>query len=191
MLDSNLTRRKALFGIGSIATVGVGVSTLSGNAQAAEVEMGDLHVADKDKLVRQPIKDVRIVAPIQWSYNGNTVPDKAELNLKAGTHPDSMYSIALYENSDLTLESDSGEKTLQASLFNAPDFSLSQFQTSSAGETKSVNALIGVSFRVIKADKVQAEAYAEDVSSIQIENGTIEMTSSVGGTGEVSIVTES
>ena len=190
-MQSSISRRQFAVGIGSIATGTLAVSTLSDSAQAAEVSIDGLSIADKDKLVRNDISDVKVQCDCAWSYNGNTVPDKAELNLMAGVHPDSMYSIALYENSDLTLESDSGEKTLQTSLFNAPDFSLSQFETSSAGETKSVNALIGVQFRIIKADKVQSEAYAEDVTSISVENGEIVMDSQVGGTGEVSIVTES
>lgn len=182
-----LNRRKAVIGIGSIATGTIAVNTLSGTSEAAQVQLDDLTIQDNSQMVTDPLTDVRLQATCSYEYTSNRAPEEWELLLEVGTHPDEMNTIAKVESTE-TFETDSGEESLNASLLNSPDFDLEMFQPSTS-ETRSVSFLVSLTFKLFGSNEVQDSSYVEDTVTVEITNGTYEISSAIGGTGNVSVQT--
>jgi hypothetical protein len=186
-MRGNMTRRKVVFGTGTLCAGAIGTVALSSNNTTAQVD-GGLSVSDGSAtLVDEQLQDVTLDVTATWSYEANVDISSVECELHTGQKASSLALIDR-QVTDTSAQSDDGQTDLSGSILQAPDFQLEDMRPGT-GE-KSITALAEVRVFAISDGQTQAKTTIQDTFTMTLSQEEVTVTLSSGGNGGVSFVTD-
>lgn len=175
-----------VLGVALLATAaGVTLATQPASGQA-DVSTGSLNISGGNQTVDGDVSDVRVQTVANYQYG---VPDATRwiVKLQVGPTTDQLETVD-YVQEETTDGQASGSVGLDGSVLAHPAFSASDFDPPVAGETQT-DVVVRVGLEVRRANGDPVVAQATETVTVGVTDGA-ELTASVGGQGEIEIVTE-
>jgi hypothetical protein len=167
--------------LGSIAL------TTSSQRASAAVDTTDLTIQNREYAQTSKLQDVGLQVNAQYAFDAAQVPDRWILTLAVGDTQTDQTTVTSTRMapSDATA---SGTETLSGSIVDTPEFDISQFRVVD-GVTTTETLYVTLRFDVQVGETSIATAEATDTAELTITPGEIDATSSVAGTGEITLGT--
>jgi hypothetical protein len=183
MPERTWSRRRVLIGTGTALAATTGSIALTSDNASATVN-GEFSIPNGEAtLTDESLSDVRLSCDAVYSYDANAPIHGVELELHAGATPDTVDMIARHERTDISTDQLDGEATLSGSLINTSDFEIQNFEPDSGELTTGVVAELR--FYALRNGDVAAEAIQTEAFEVTVSKKDLEVTMTVGGTGEV------
>lgn len=176
-----------LAGTGTLAVGGTALMAIGSEPVRAEVTTGELDVPDAEHIGKDgSVEDIQLSVSGNWSFSTNGA-DAYSIDLAVAPAPetDNWQSIDWIDGNPLANSTggtyELGGSILQHDAIEAGDFN------ADAAETTSRDIPIQVLLTVRNGDETVAEAIAETVATVTIENETIAVSAEVVGDGSIDI----
>lgn len=155
-----------------------------GRAQA-DVSFGAFEVPDQTHYGTTP-SDVILEVTAKYDYAANRPPSRWVCLLRVGTTTSDMHELDRVERSEDLPQNDTGTVDLSGSLPSVPDYSLSDFQTTT-GNTTSKKLWAELVFEVHDGDSVAARESMLTDAVVTTDGTSLDVSAKVGGLGTVNV----
>ena len=188
-MQGNLTRRRVV--AATLATLGTatGVLALSRDkiSANADLQMTGLDISDEQTTIieGEEINDIRISADLEWLFESNVDIHTLQLSLAVGFKEDDAEIISLFERTDMAQQSLTGTTTLEGSVLGSGAFDKSNFQPN--GGTITTDVFVIAELLLLRNGDILETAAVSDRAAVEITEESIQITSEVAGTGEITV----
>lgn len=173
-----VSRRRALAGVGTVATAGVGVLAFAPDPARAQVSVDSFAVSNADFEAESvtPVADVMI----GYAYDvGSEAVSELRFALTIGGGEVATESLTT-QATQLEGETNLSARLTESSAWSASDFAVA------VGESVSREVTVGVSFEVADSGGVLVSDTAEDTATVTVSHPQQETwTATVGGSGTI------
>jgi hypothetical protein len=176
------TRRKAIIGLGGIATGTAGTILFgTGQTQAASIELNTLDVADIEHTGKLETLDITVDATIDWQ--AETTPSEIAVYIETG-QIGNTYEI---QRKTLSVDSPSGSTTteLAGNVLEAGNLGKSDFELFAGQPERSVEIEIVLGVDVSHNGAVSVSDSLSTTATVTINEQTATVT--IGGVGELQV----
>jgi len=181
MVDYHMSRRKALIGLGGIATGTVGTIVFGADTtEAASINLNVLEVDDTEYRGDQiESLDVDIDATVEW--DANNTPDKIELWIESGV-PGTLYEVAR-ESVDVSDATGSVDHSMSANMLESGSLSKGKFELLYGQSERHIDVQILLGVDVIIDGSVGVSDTIKTDATVSLYEQTAEV--SIGATGSL------
>jgi len=178
-IDTELTRRRAVAGIGGVVLSSAGIIAATTNDARAQVT-ADFSVKDGSATLMQPPSAITIAVSGDWEVTASQQPEQVMQTLSVGVNG-AFESIA----SDAVFDSSQGSYSLSGDALSHPDLTASALMPSGDATERATDITVRVTLAAVIGGETVAEATAEDVATVRITEQGVDVT--FGGTGSVTV----
>jgi hypothetical protein len=174
------TRRKAIIGLGGIAT-GTAGTVLFGteNAQAASINLNVLEVGDLEHTGTLETLDIVIDTTIEWE--ADSAPSKIETYVETG-RADNTYEVQR-ETVDVDSPTGSTDKQITANVLEAGNLAKSDFELFAGQPKRDVDVSVVLGVEVYHNGSISVSDEISTQATVTVNEQTATVT--IGGVGEL------
>lgn len=180
------TRRQLIASAGVLLGGGAVATLATDNAQAqTDTEINGLQVPDESVETDTPISTIALSVDASYQWESSVTPTRAILRLEATT----TENYRQIDATTLPLEqSNSGSTTLEGSLSNLSGLDDLVPETKGAENTQDIS--IKITLELLHNGREIGRANAEETTTLKVSQSTVEVSASLGGSGNLEVTTE-
>jgi len=181
-------RRDILIAAGGIASGAAGLSLISTNSNATQINIQELTIPDKKSQVANPVTSAQLAVSGEYQLDSEVLPTRVILRLEGKRATERDYKQLAAEEPSQPLEKEFTESfAFQANLLDLDRVTAPNLTPAETGESESMDLDIRLRLIVKNDGKIVKEVSVEESLRLTVQKTLGEVTLGLNATGNVSV----